>query len=302
MISFAHELINFMKQPMKKITILLVLAITIFAPCLGQTSVWKVTGKGTTMYIGGTIHMLRPQDHPIPVEFDSAYSRSELVVLEADIGKLEDPSVAQELLRKAMYNDTTTLRDVLSKEVYDQLEQEFSKFNVPLATMEKFKPSIIIITLTLFSMQQLEISDEGVDKKYYLKAKEDEKMLHFFETVDDQIDMIVNMGEGMEDEFVLNSLKDNKSIEELLPELIATWRNGTAKTLLKQLKEMQKDYPDIYRLLVQERNNKWMPKIENYFNDEVIELILVGALHLHGKDGILNQLKKSGFTVEQLLL
>ena len=58
--------------------------------------------------------------------------------------------------------------------------------------------------------------------------------------------------------------------------------------------------PKIYNSLVVERNNKWIPQIETMLKTKEVELILFGALHLIGEEGILSQLKKLGYTIENI--
>ena len=63
---------------------------------------------------------------------------------------------------------------------------------------------------------------------------------------------------------------------------------------------MKKEYPEIYKKVLVDRNNNWIPLIDAYFDTESVEFVLVGALHLHGPDGILNLLKESGYSISQL--
>lgn len=281
--------------------------LVIFLNCLlfnigyAQTSLWKVEGKGTTLFIGGTIHLLSPDDYPLPAEYDSAFSRSDKLIFEADIAQMENPEVAQRLVLKAMYSDDRTLKSVLNQENYKALEEEADKLNIPLFQMEKFKPSMVVMTIMMMKMKQLGLTAEGVDKHFYNKANEDNKELGFLETLEEQIDLIVNMGEGNENDFVKYSLKDFENMEEELDDLTTTWRDGSSRIMIKQVKTMKKEFPDIYQSLLIDRNNAWMPVIEKYLNDDTIEFILVGVMHLIGKDGVLKLLEKKGYKVEHII-
>ena len=66
------------------------------------------------------------------------------------------------------------------------------------------------------------------------------------------------------------------------------------------LKEMKRDFPKLYQQLIVDRNQAWLPEIEKMIADDPIELILVGTLHLTGKDGLPAQLKKRGYKVKKL--
>ena len=61
-----------------------------------------------------------------------------------------------------------------------------------------------------------------------------------------------------------------------------------------------KDFPDIYQSLLVDRNNNWLPQIEAMFDSKDTEFVLVGALHLVGKDGLLQRLEAAGYKVTQL--
>ncbi len=287
---------------MKKLLLILASSTFLLNHSFSQTSLWKVEGKGNTLYLGGSVHILRPGDYPLPQEYDVAFGKAEAIVLEADIEKLEDPAMAQSLLAKGMYQGENNLQNALSEEVYEKLKAQCSSLSIPIEHLSQFKPSLVVLTLTVMKMQKMGISADGIDKHYYVKSKAENKEVLFLETAEEQIDLIVNMGKGNEDDFVLKSLKDFENMEKDLIDLIASWRNGSSKVMKKELKEMKKEFPEIYQSLLVDRNNKWMPKIDHYLSDEQIEFIIVGSLHLHGSDGVLKKLKDKGYSVKQLKL
>jgi uncharacterized protein YbaP (TraB family) len=78
------------------------------------------------------------------------------------------------------------------------------------------------------------------------------------------------------------------------------WRAGDTENLfISGIKPMMEDYPKVYRSLLVERNNNWLPKIERLIQQPEEKFILVGALHLIGQDGLLQQLKNRGYQVQQ---
>ncbi len=56
----------------------------------------------------------------------------------------------------------------------------------------------------------------------------------------------------------------------------------------------------MYQRLLVERNKNWMPKIEALFTRRGRALVVVGAAHLVGPDGLLAMLRSKGYIVEQL--
>lgn len=265
-----------------------------------QTSVWKVTGKGSTIYLGGTIHVLRASDFPLPTQFDSAYARSSAIVLETNTDELQKPEVAQKMMQKMMFTDGKTLKTVLSDTSYKALEKLCASMGLPIANLATLKPSMVVLLATAMKLQQMGFSTDGVDKTFATKAKNDGKKILFLETIDQQIDFIANMGVGSENELVMQSLDDLEKTEKEFPALVNAWRTGSDKEMSKDADIMKKDYPDIYKSLLVDRNNNWLPVIESYLATPETEFVLVGSLHLYTTDGIVKMLKDKGYKVEQL--
>ena len=102
-------------------TLLLALLPTVL---LAQSSVWKVSKGNQSLYIGGTCHMLRTSDYPLPPEFDIAYAASQKLFFQIDPAVAEDTAFGMQLLAATMYTDGTTLKSVLSPEAYTALEKQ----------------------------------------------------------------------------------------------------------------------------------------------------------------------------------
>ncbi len=284
---------------MKRLLIVLLLPL-LAGTSIAQTSVWKVKKGKNEMYLAGSIHVLKKSDYPLPAEFDQAFANSDKLVFETDIAKLKDPSIAQMMMSKAMLADGKTLSDVLSEETYKALEAETAKLSLPLSALAQFKPSMVMVTLTGMKLQQLGISSEGVDQFYYSKAQEAGKGLGYLETIESQIDVLMNMGQGNEDEFVKYSISDLEETESAMSEMVSNWRSGKSTLFEEQLSEMKDDYKDTYQSLMVNRNNAWMPHLEEFMKDEVTEFVVVGTLHLHGEDGLLDMLEAKGYKIKQV--
>ena len=267
-----------------------------------QTSIWEISKNGNTLYLGGSVHILRATDYPLPPEYANVYKKAETLVFETDIKKLEDPVFAQKLMMGAMYTDERTLQSVLSAKTYQELETECKKVELPIANLSKFKPSMVVLLITVTKMKQLGINEDGVDKYFYNKAIKNHKKTIGLETAEKQLTLLTNMGSGNEEEFVKHSLKDFKKLDKELSSLIGAWKNGNAKEMNKELKEMKTQFPELYKSMLVERNQNWLAQIEEMLTNEIIEFVLVGTLHLHGTDGLLTLLKKEGYEVQQVYL
>jgi uncharacterized protein len=155
-------------------------------------------------------------EFPLPEQFYTAYSHSDILVTELDLNEMKSPANIVKFQNSMMYDDERTLKTVLNEEVYSELDSACSQFGMNLLMMDKFKPSMVILTLTFQALNKIGVKSEGVDIYFANKAVADNKSFLFLETFDEQLSFIENMGKGNEDEFVMYSVKD---LEEYYPVL-----------------------------------------------------------------------------------
>lgn len=264
-------------------------------------SVWKVSKGNDALYIGGTVHLLKPSDFPLPSGYATAYEASNSLLFETDINAIASPAFGQKMMQKAMLTDGKTLSDVLSEKTLSDLNAHLASRGMPAQNFQAFKPGFLSITLSILELNRLGINAQGVDAYFAAKAKEDNKQISWFETPEEQLTFIEKLGQGIEDEIISHTLRDMVNIAGYIELLMNAWRSGDRDMLVAVgISDMKKDYPSVYQDLLVNRNNNWMPKIKKLFGNDKTEFILVGALHLVGTDGVLTQLEKNGFNVEKV--
>ena len=285
---------------MKKLFLILSMVSVLMNVCLAQSSVWKLEGKGNTVYIGGTMHLLSAEDYPLPPEFDTAYARSEVLVFEADIKKMEEPAMMQKVMMMAMYQDDRTLESELSEEAYQLLESECAQLDISLANFSKFKPGMVMLIYAVKKMQLSGLSEDGVDQYYYSLANADQKDVLFLESIESQLELMFGDDEEDYDQAIRQFFDDQKKMDRVGDDIKESWRKGKGKLFIRMQKEMKKEYPDIYKKILTDRNVNWISEIDSYLDSEKVEFVMVGALHLPGPEGVLELLKDKGYKLSQL--
>jgi uncharacterized protein len=286
---------------MKKILLSVFLIFVFCTQSQAESSVWKVQKGDSVMYVGGTIHILRQSDFPLPQEFEKAYTSSDMLVFEVDLGKANDPSVQQKLLSKAMYTDGSTVDKHLSAEVYKLLNEHCLSNGIPIDQLKQFKPQIIAVLMDAMELAKLGVSQEGVDMFFYKSASKDNKAVEGLETIDEQIDYLLDMGKGHEDDLVSYTITDLDSTKKNFEIMIDSWKKGDIEKLDNLIiGEIRSKMPEIYKGVITDRNNNWMQMIEKYFENQKTEFVMVGMAHLVGTDGIIEQLRKKGYKVDKL--
>ena len=268
---------------------------------LAEGFVWVVESpqKNTdSVYLAGTIHLLSADDYPLPKVFDKAYSASNSLIFEMDLGLQTTPAFQQLMAQVLFYKEGQRLDKVLGDKVWAKFVSWCESNQLPVEPFLTMKPGLVAITISMTEMIKLGMTQEGVDSYFYQKALVDKKPLLGLETAEEQLGFLASMGGGRPDQLISQTLDESDEISMLLPKIKQAWREGDASGLnTVMVLNMRQDYPDIYQSLLVDRNQAWLPKIEKEINDKGSEFILVGAAHLVGKDGLLAQLKAKGYTV-----
>ncbi|MBQ0729459.1 MAG: TraB/GumN family protein [Oleispira antarctica] len=282
------------------ISIQFILTLLLSVQSQAQTSVWQVSNGDNTIYLGGTFHMLMPQDYPLPKEFEQVYKKVNWLVFETDIAELDTPDFQKKFLKAMSLPNGQILADQLSPQAYSGLIHYAAKNNIDTGRLQHFKPQMIALIVTLEELKKYGLTAQGVDSFMGDKASLDGKMVTKLESIDEQINYIATMSEGYESELILQTLEDIQVLSRDLTIMRDAWRSGNSHDLFETgISPMKKDYPQIYHSLLVERNNNWLPKIERLIKQSESKFILVGALHLIGEDGLLEQLKRRGYQVQQ---
>ena len=265
-----------------------------------ESSVWKAEKDGSTLYLGGSLHILRACDFPLPPEFDAAYDASDLLVLETDMAAMQSLETQQKLMTAAMYSDGTTLKDHVSPETFKAITDICTEKGLPTAFLQRLKPAMAVLTISMSELMKLGITGEGPDTFFHKKASDGNKPIKYLETVDEQIDMLLSMGMDDPDTFISYSLQDLKSTKQDYLLMLNAWKIGDRSGLEHFVIEGIGEFPEVYSELIVDRNNAWIEQIPAWQQTPEIEFILVGAGHLIGPDGLLDHLRTKGWTVTQL--
>jgi len=264
-----------------------------------DTSVWKISKQGQHLFIGGTAHVLSAEDYPLPEEFEQAYAASKKLVFEVDIEQMADPQARAAFAPMLVY-DKGDLSTRLEPETLDRLKQYLASRNIPLATILPLKAGMASILLTIGEMSRIGMSTRGVDEYFNARREKDHKPVAALESVEQQIQMLANLGKGYEDDLINETLESFECVDDLVNAIKTAWRRGDRAGLRNSgLADMQRN-PEMYQTMLVQRNHAWLPHIERFLDTDEVEFVLVGVLHLVGDDGLLTLLQQRGYEVEQL--
>jgi len=262
-------------------------------------TLWSVKGKTNTVYLLGSVHFLRPSEQ-LPAAVDAAYKDAEQLVMEIDMDDL-DPLAAQETtMELGMLPEDRTLESELGAGAYAKVARQAQDMGVDPQIINHFRPWLAALTLVQLQLLKQGLDPEsGVEKRLTALAVSDGKKITGLETLQEQLGMLANLSRDQQREFLLYSVADAENAGREIDEMIAAWRAGDIKALGQILSREFNQFPDLYRPLTVDRNRRWAPHIEALLNEHDDYLVVVGALHLVGKNSVIELLEKDGYTVAQ---
>jgi len=262
---------------------------------------WLAEGRRNTVYLLGSVHALTARDYPLPVVMDRAFTNAAIIAFEADIEAGQSFGILEQLMTKARLPEGQTLREQLSPATYDLLKQHIESAQMPMVMFEQLKPGVAAFVLVAAELQKSGLEMEyGLDKHFSTRAAEQHKTIEFFETLEFQLGLITDLSKEEGELLVKTTLTDIGKMKTELPELLQAWRTGDAEKLEKLLNDEIRQAPAIFKRLVGDRNQRWLPKIEQWLQGDRNAMVIVGAGHLVGKDGLVELLRKKGWRLRQL--
>ena len=280
-----------------------ILATVLLAPAhaAGRAFGWKVTGRTGSVYLVGSVHLLSKDLYPLNPALESAYKASNLLVEEVNLGEMAQTENQFALLSRGMLPESQSLDTVLSPPTLALLNKHLPDLGPMAEAMKRFKPWFAALTIESLEWTKAGFDPNlGLDKHFYDLAVADGKSVQGLETMSFQIGLFDDMPMDQQDKLLADMLKDVDTEQANLSKLIAAWRDGDAPTVERIVLADLKSDPIIYKRLLADRNRAWLPKIDQLFARNGSALVIVGAAHLVGPDGLLAQLKAKGYTIEQL--
>jgi uncharacterized protein YbaP (TraB family) len=279
-----------------------VLALLAVAPAAeAKTFAWKATGKGGTIYLVGSIHVMSESFYPLNSALEAAFKDSDLLVEEVDMAEMSDPTTQLSMLSRGMLPSNQSLDKVVSPATLALVKKATGDLGANGSPLMRFKPWMLAIALQGIELMKAGFDPAlGLDQHFYDQAKEAGRAVQGLETVEYQISRFDGMTAEQQDHMLAETLKELEAETAAVGKLGDAWKAGDAATIERLALADIKSDPAMYQRLLVERNKNWMPKIEALFARRTKAMVVVGAAHLIGPDGLLAMLRARGYTVEQL--
>ena len=267
-----------------------------------QPLLWKVSDGDNAVYLLGSVHLLRPDDYPLPVQMDAAFADAERLRFEVSPEEMQSPQTQRSLIRRGLLPSGQSLHDKLSPKTWQRLNAYAARSGLPLANIAGFKPWLAALVISVDEVKKIGYREDlGLDEHFMAEARKSGKPAAGLETAEEQFAVFDGLSDREQDEMMRQTLDEAADLRREMESLHALWRNGDGDGLYRLETKDMAAYPEFFHRINRDRNLHWLPEIQSLLAEhEGDTLVVVGSLHLLGQEGLVNLLRQKGYRVERL--
>ncbi|MCF6218646.1 MAG: TraB/GumN family protein [Gammaproteobacteria bacterium] len=279
----------------------LLLGLLWFVPLHAENNhclLWELQGEYNTLYLLGSIHMMRTEDYPLDSCVDDAYQKSASLVVELNIQLIDPQEISQKMRQLGRLPVGETLTEQLSSETLKRLSQ----YSALPMNYQQMRPWYLALTITLQKISELGYrADLGVDN-YLISKAQGVKPVISLETLDQQLAVLAGDNREEQDLSLRLTLEQMSEMAGDMNEMNSAWHQGDAAVIYRLMEAPKQHYPQLaapFDRLVIQRNRQMADKIAALLEEADAYLVVIGAGHLGGEQGVIALLEKRGFTLIQ---
>lgn len=261
-------------------------------------ALWVVRDADSTLYLFGTVHVLRPTTAWGSARVDAAFDSADQVWFE--ISNPDDQAAIMPLIQQHGLSPDRPLSSLLTAEEMTVLNTIAASAGMPAGQIDIFRPWLAGLALSVAPLMKAGYDPQsGVELVLKARAEAAGKPIQAFETIDKQVGILAGMSEADQLASLRLLMESWGDATAELDGMVAAWASGDVKTLeALAVDEMQVETPALYEALLVRRNTDWANQIQTLLEGSGTVFIAVGAAHLAGDDSVQEILGDRGVTVE----
>jgi hypothetical protein len=259
-----------------------------------------VTSPTATVYLLGSVHVASKATYPLDARIEQAFKSADTLVLETELNAEAQLQAATSLQQAGLYTPPDSLDKHLDPATWQQLEQAAATLGFPVQAVGAMRPWLASLTITILELQTLGYETQlGIDQHFHDAAGT--RRVAALETIAEQVALFRDMSEATQVAALRQSLQQLKELPDLMRRALELWRKGdTAAFDALLVAPTRKDFPELYRRLLVDRNRRITDAVEGYLAGNGTIFVVVGSGHLVGADSIVRMLKARGHAPAQL--
>ena len=263
---------------------------------------WRFTSNTSTLYLAGSLHLLKQGLYPLPTQYEQAFNLSNKLVLEVTTDQISPSEIYAKTQAAARLTKQRYLRESFSAQDYSQLANTAALYGVPLQAFQTYKPAMVYTQLSLMGFIALGYDPDLGVEEHFSKSKASKDILQL-ESLDRQLGFLFAQPMATQIAVLMDTVQHFNEIETVASDLVRAWAAGddaTMATLIADQNGASDLIKDFSKQLLDQRNEDMSAKIARYLNTEESYFVLVGAAHLAGPNSIIKLLEKNGLRGERI--
>lgn len=261
---------------------------------------WEVQGRTGRVWLLGSVHFLRPADQPLPQAVDDAIEAAQVIYLELD---LDEPAGDAAATVAALATDPRgrDLRQLLGRSAWRDAGRRAAALDIDLEALRPYEPWYAALAISRLRLLQLGFDgDAGVEAHVARSAATAGKEIRGLETLAGQLESLDGLPLKVQRRFLAATLAEAADMSDSVDELMTAWRRGDSDALARSLLADATLEREVYQRVIVERNQRFLATIRSLADAGGDSLVVVGALHLVGDDGIIALLEAGGYPLRQV--
>lgn len=275
-------------------------AAVVAAPAGSGPGLWVVKDEDSTLYLFGTVHVLKPDTPWGTARVDRAFASADEYWFE--IADLSDQSGVMPIIQAKGVSPDRPLSSLLTSDEMADLDAAARTVGATAVQLDPLRPWLASLQLALASIQKAGyVAANGGDQILHARAAATGKPIKGFETAPQQIGFVADMSEDAQLALLRSGLKEFDQADAMLGRMVSAWSTGDVEALDRLIgQEMKAESPEMYAVMLTRRNQAWADQIQTLLAGSGTVFISVGAGHLAGADSLQAQLEQRGIRVERL--
>jgi uncharacterized protein YbaP (TraB family) len=266
---------------------------------IAHPSLWHVQGEAGEVYLLGAVHVLPPNLRWHTASINRGLARADVFVFEVPEGADAVTELHDLIQAHGFLPPDQKLRNQLHPQFQADYDAAIAASGLDAAGVERERPWLAGIQLMFAQIAKLHYAaSNGVDSVLMQSAAQGHKQMRYFETIADQFALLAPEDHVLELQAFEAGLKDLRDISAGIHPLLAAWSKGDQARLDELINGDLDQFPQLRKMMLDDRNQRWLPKIEAMLKEKHVFFITVGAGHLTGPMGVPALLRKAGYTVE----
>lgn len=258
----------------------------------GPVPIWDIQTANNRFILMGSVHYLRPSDYPLPAAFDQVFDDADVLLMEIDMDSMDQMQSMLQMEQTGKHPSGKGLKEMIGASRYREVAMRAEALGIPMMLLDDKEPwyaGMLVSQLRLLASGFQ--PGWGIEVRFSQKAAMAGKEINGLETLEEQLAALDTLSLDTQTDFLLESLNPQQETDEEMQQVLRAWKTGDEQLLADTMHEGMATMPELYESLLVERNIKWARTLEqlDQRNQSKTFLVVVGAMHLVGKDSVQQQ-------------